>query len=509
LALRIYNSLTRRKDVFEPLEPGKVRMYVCGITTYDLCHVGHARAAVIFDVIYRFLRSLGYQVTYVRNFTDIDDKIIKRAHEEGISPAEVAEKYITAFYEDFAPLGIEPPTEEPRATRYLPQIIGLIERLISRGAAYVGGRDVFFSVKRFAGYGKLSHRDPDELLAGARVEIDERKEYAGDFALWKGAKEGEPAWDSPWGPGRPGWHIECSAMSMATLGETFDIHGGGLDLKFPHHENEIAQSEAATGKPFTRWWLHNGFVTINSEKMSKSLGNFYTLREILAKVRPEVLRYFLISSHYRGPIDFSFERLQEAYQALERFYTTLAKVWSLALPAHEPAPHRPGPGDPPPHGATGSAADAWRSLAELADRVRAAIEDDFNTAQAIGHVFETVRMLNVFLAEHEKSNGGPTPFTSLLARMARMTFEGIGEVLGVLRADPSAFLRGEAPPIPEEEIERLIAERNAARKAKDFQRADVLRAELLVKGIVLEDGPQGTTWKLAGGPGETAGPSGS
>ncbi len=505
MALRIYNSLTRRKDLFEPLEPGKVGMYVCGITAYDLCHVGHARAAVVFDVIYRFLGSLGYEVTYVRNFTDIDDKIIKRAREEGISADDVAEKYIAAFHEDFAPLGLEPPTSEPRATRHLGEIVALIERLIGKGYAYVGGRDVFFSVKRFAEYGKLSHRDPDDLLAGARVEIDERKEYAGDFALWKGAKEGEPSWDSPWGPGRPGWHIECSAMSMAALGETFDFHGGGLDLKFPHHENEIAQSEAATGRPFARWWLHNGFVTIDAEKMSKSLGNFFTVREILAKVRPEVLRYFLISSHYRGPVDFSFDRIAESRQALERFYATLARVAALELPAHGKAPHLPGPGDPPPQGATGAAAEAWTSLAGLADRVRESLEDDFNTAQAIGQVFETVRALNVFLSEHGDE---PTPFTDLLARMARLTFEGIGEVLGVFRSDPQAFLRGDTPPIPEGEIERLIAERSAARHARDFARADAIRADLAARGILLEDGPKGTVWKVAGGPAaeEQAGP---
>jgi cysteinyl-tRNA synthetase len=460
--------------------------------------VGHARAVVVFDVVYRFLRSLGYEVSYVRNFTDIDDKIIKRSREEGIPAAEVAEKYIAAYYEDFAPLGLLPPKAEPRATAHIAAIIALIERLIEKGYAYVGGRDVFFSVKRFPGYGKLSHRDPDELLAGARVEIDERKEYAGDFALWKGAKEGEPAWESPWGPGRPGWHIECSAMAMAHLGETFDIHGGGLDLKFPHHENEIAQSEAATDKPFARWWMHNGFVTIDAEKMSKSLGNFFTVREILAKVKPEVLRYFLISSHYRGPVDFSFQRLTESQQALERFYSTLARVYALELPTHGVPPHVPGPGDPPPHGAEGAAAEAWTSLASLGDRVREALEDDFNTAQAIGQVFETVRALNVFLADPAAE--GPTPFTDLLARMARLTFEGIGDVLGVLRSDPGDFLRGDALPVPEPEIERLIAERNAARKGKDFARADAIRSELASKGIVLEDGPKGTAWKRGESP---------
>jgi cysteinyl-tRNA synthetase len=495
LALRIYNSLTRRKDPFEPLEPGKVRMYVCGITAYDLCHVGHARAAVVFDVIYRFLTRLGYETTYARNFTDIDDKIINRAKEEGLPASEVAEKYIAAFYEDFEPLGLATPAEEPRATRHIPEIIRLIERLIAQGVAYVSGRDVFFSVKRFSGYGKLSHREPDDLLAGARVEIDERKEYVGDFALWKGAKEGEPAWESPWGPGRPGWHIECSAMSMAHLGETFDIHGDGLDLKFPHHENEIAQSEAATGKPFVRWWVHNGFVTINREKMSKSLGNFFTIRDILARFPPEVLRYFLVSSHYRGPLDFSFDRVTEARQALERFYTTLSKLYARA-PAVRDAAGAPGPGDPPPPEAAGAAADAWRSLAGLGERVREAMEDDFNTAQAIGHIFETVKVLNIYLAEQDRGQGGPSPFEDALAGFARATFGGVGEILGVFDSEPGAFLMGAGPPIPVEEIERLIVERVEARQGKDFTRADAIRSELAAKGILLEDGPKGTTWKL-------------
>ncbi|MDP3937740.1 MAG: cysteine--tRNA ligase [Deltaproteobacteria bacterium] len=496
MALRIYNSLTRSKDPFEPLEPGKVRMYVCGVTVYDLSHVGHARAAVVFDVIYRFMRSLGYEVDYVRNFTDIDDKIIRRAGEEGIATEALAEKYIEAFRDDFEPLGLLSPRLEPRATEHLAQIVALIERLIAGGHAYVGGRDVFFSVKRFPGYGKLSHRETDDLLAGARVEIDEKKEYAGDFALWKGAKEGEPAWDSPWGPGRPGWHIECSAMATAHLGETIDIHGGGLDLKFPHHENEIAQSEAASGKPFARWWLHNGFVTIDKEKMSKSLGNFFTVREILSKFTPEVLRYFLISSHYRGPLDFSFDRLTEARQALERVYGALAKINALSLPGHAAPPNLPGPGDPPPHGASGVAADAWNSLASLSDRVREAMEDDFNTAQAVGQVFETVRAINIFLAEVDRGQAGPTPFTDLLARLARLTFEGIGEILGVLRMDPDTFLRGDAAPVDSQRIERLIAERAAARKGKDFARADEIRDGLADEGVLLEDGPNETTWKF-------------
>lgn len=496
MALRIYNSLTSSKDPFLPLEPGKVSMYVCGITAYDLSHVGHARAAVVFDVIYRFLMNQGYDVAYVRNFTDIDDKIIRRAAEEGLSTEALAGRYIAAFHDDLNPLGLLPPGVEPRATGHIPQIIALIERLVEKGFAYVGGRDVFFSVKRFEGYGKLSHREPDDLLAGARVDIDEKKEYAGDFALWKGAKEGEPSWESPWGSGRPGWHIECSAMAMAHLGDTFDIHGGGLDLKFPHHENEIAQSEAASGKPFARWWLHNGFVTIDKEKMSKSLGNFFTVRDILAKFSPEVLRYFLISSHYRGPLDFSFDRLTEAEQALERFYGTLSRVFSLTLTNSTAAPEPPAPGDPPPEGATGSGADAWHALARLPDRVREAMEDDFNTAQAIGYVFETVKTINIFLTEHDHGQAGPTPFTDRLGRLAALSFEGIGEILGVFRSDPEAVLKGEQSSLPAEQVERLIAERLAARKQKDFARADAIRDELAARGILLEDGPKGTTWKI-------------
>ncbi|MGB7630580.1 MAG: cysteine--tRNA ligase, partial [Candidatus Deferrimicrobium sp.] len=317
MTLSVFNTMGNRKEPFVPLVPGKVRMYVCGVTVYDLCHIGHARANVAFDIIVRYLRYAGYDVTYIRNFTDIDDKIIRRAAQEGSDYLAVSTKYIRAFHEDFDRLGLLRPDVEPKATEHLPEIVALVARLVREGQAYEVGGDVYYSVKGFPGYGKLSGKNVEDLRVGARVDVDERKNDPLDFALWKASKPGEPAWESPWGPGRPGWHIECSAMSMKHLGETFDIHGGGKDLVFPHHENEIAQSEAATGKPFARYWLHNGFVNINNEKMSKSLGNFFTLRDVLAQVKPEVLRFFLASSHYRSPIDYSDQSLIEAKAGLD------------------------------------------------------------------------------------------------------------------------------------------------------------------------------------------------
>ena len=329
MTLSVFNTMGSRKEPFVPLAPGKVRMYVCGVTVYDLCHIGHARANVAFDIIVRYLRHAGYDVTYVRNFTDIDDKILRRAAQEGSDYLAVSTKYIRAFHDDFDRLGLLRPDAEPKATENIPEIVALVARLVRGGKAYEVGGDVYYSVKGFPGYGKLSGKNVDDLRAGARVDVDERKNDPLDFALWKASKPGEPAWESPWGPGRPGWHIECSAMSMKHLGETFDIHGGGKDLVFPHHENEIAQSEAATGKPFARYWLHNGFVNVNNEKMSKSLGNFFTLRDVLAQFKPEVLRFFLASSHYRSPIDYSDQSLTEAKAGLDRLYRVKEKAESL------------------------------------------------------------------------------------------------------------------------------------------------------------------------------------
>ncbi|MBP8024747.1 MAG: cysteine--tRNA ligase, partial [Chromatiaceae bacterium] len=365
--LQIHNSLTRHKADFVPLEPGKVRLYVCGMTVYDLCHLGHARVMVVFDVVYRYLQHLGYEVTYVRNITDIDDKIITRANERGEAFADLTARFIQAMHEDAAALGVLPPSAEPRATAHIAEILAMIQTLIAKGHAYAADNgDVYYAVASFPGYGRLSGKDPAELRAGSRVEPDEAKRDPLDFALWKAAKLGEPAWESPWGPGRPGWHIECSAMSTCCLGNHFDIHGGGADLQFPHHENEIAQSEGATGEPFVNIWMHNGFVRVNEEKMSKSLGNFFTVREILARYRPEEVRYFILTSHYRSPLNYDEEHLEQARGALTRFYTALR-----GLPIAAPV-----------------GGEALRA------RFAAAMDDDFNTPEALAALFDLAREIN-------------------------------------------------------------------------------------------------------------------
>ena len=389
MGLRVYNTLTKKKEEFIPLEPGKVRFYVCGVTVYDYCHIGHARSAIVFDVIYRYLLHLGYEVTYVRNFTDIDDKIIRRAQELDADYRTIADRFIAAFYEDMDALDILRPTMEPLATDHIPPMIEIIQKLMAKGIAYQSGADVYFEVERFNGYGKLSGRSLEEMVAGARVEVDVNKRNPLDFVLWKGSKPGEPVWDSPWGPGRPGWHIECSAMGRRYLGETFDIHGGGKDLIFPHHENEIAQSEAAFDVPFVRYWLHNGFVNINNQKMSKSLGNFFIIRDFLKEVHPEVLRLFVLSKHYRSPVDFSDENVTEAERGVEKLYGTLAAVTERA-PATEETPM--------------ADATLQKQDPELYDLIAAlpgafddAMNNDFNTAQAIGHFFTLQRRLQRFL----------------------------------------------------------------------------------------------------------------
>ena len=392
MALRVYNTLSGGKELFEPLEPGRVRMYVCGVTVYDHCHIGHARANVVFDVIYRYLGYLGYDVTYVRNYTDIDDKIINRAIREGVTFDKVSERFIAEFDRDMARLGLKLPTHQPKATEHITEIIDIVRTLVEKGFAYQVEGDVYYSVDRFAGYLKLSGRSLEEMQAGARIEVDERKRHPMDFALWKEAKPGEPSWDSPWGKGRPGWHIECSAMSMKFLGETFDIHGGGRDLIFPHHENEIAQSEAATGRPFVRYWLHNGFVNINAEKMSKSLGNFFTIKEVLEKYDSELLRFFLLSAHYRSPLDFSDQNLTEAEAGMERIYKALAGIDAYLAE-----------GGGALATAAASLGGAELELREKAGtflgRFREALDDDFNTALAIGNLFDLVRSVNRVLAE--------------------------------------------------------------------------------------------------------------
>lgn len=475
MALHFYNTLTGKDEEFIPFTPGKVRMYVCGVTVYDRSHIGHARALVTFDVIYRYLRFLGYDVTFVRNFTDVDDKIINRANERGISSQELSELYIREFDEDMTALRCLPPTYEPRATQHIGEMIALIQELETKGLAYAVDGDVYFAVDRFPGYGKLSHRRLEDMMAGARIEVDERKRHPMDFALWKASKPGEPWWESPWGQGRPGWHIECSAMSSKYLGQPFDIHGGGSDLIFPHHENEIAQSEGAKGQEFARYWLHNGMVTVEQEKMSKSLGNFLTISEALEKTTPEVLRLVLLSTHYRMPLDFSEQKVEEADKGLTRIYETLARV-DAVLPASAPAP----------------LVQEQDSNSELLDRFHEAMDDDCNTARALGVVFEAIRDLNRALDAGK---------TNELAAIRR-ELASIGSVLGVMDEVPAQFLeqrkqRGLAQAqLTPDAIEQLIAERAAARKGRDFQRADAIRAQLAQQGVILQDGPAGTTWTI-------------
>ena len=491
MALQVYNSLTGTKEEFVPLEAGKVKLYVCGVTVYDRCHIGHARSAVVFDVIYRYLRMIGYDVTYVRNFTDVDDKIIRKANEEGVDYRVIADRYITEFHEDMDTLGVLRPTMEPLATDHIGEMIEIVGRLVERGVAYHAGSDVYFHVEGFPEYGKLSGRRLEDLMAGARVEVDVNKRTPFDFVLWKGSKPGEPAWESPWGPGRPGWHIECSAMGNRYLGPTFDIHGGGKDLVFPHHENEIAQSEAAFGVPFVRYWLHNGFVNINNEKMSKSLGNFFTIRDVLRTVHPEALRLFVLSKHYRSPVDYCDETVAEAERGLERLYGTLDAVTQRA-PAQD--------GEPNEKALKGQDAELYDEIAALPDVFREAMENDFNTAQAIGFLFGLQRHLQRFLDKFgAKKLKGPAAF---LAQRAASTLVGHAAVLGMLQREPQAFLEEhreiklQATGLTHSDVEDYIERRRAARQEKLFDEADRLRKELEAKGVVLEDTPQGTRWRV-------------
>lgn len=487
MGIRIHNTLTGKKDDFVPLHEKKVGMYVCGVTVYDLCHIGHARSAIVFDTIYRYFRYRGYDVTFVRNFTDIDDKIIRRANEEGVDCKTVAEKYIGEFNIDMGRLGLEKPSVEPRATEHIPEMIQLILTLIQKGFAYQGGGDIFFSVEKFKDYGKLSKRNLEDMQAGARVDIDEKKENPLDFALWKASKPGEPFWESPWGKGRPGWHIECSVMSQKYLGETFDIHGGGRDLTFPHHENEIAQSEAATGKPFVRYWIHNGFVNINKEKMSKSLGNILTIKEILKDWHPEVLRLFFLSYHYRSPVDYSEDSFNEAKLGLDRFYSTLNAIQEeLKKPLSQKKLDSP------------TIENCRQAIDSLQARFGEAMDDDFNTAEALGYFYDLQRNLNSLL---DISNGHPTEEVVSLLKKALDHLSNIGWVFGLFRENPASYIDLQKKEgikklgISEEEILKSIGERNLARREKNFKKADEIRNGLLSKGIVLEDTPSGTIWK--------------
>ncbi len=510
--LKLFNTLTGRQEVFEPIEPNKVRMYVCGVTVYDYCHIGHARSALVFDVLRRYLESCGYAVTFVKNFTDVDDKIIKRAQEQGVSCDAVTTKYIQAYHEDMGKLGIRVATEEPKATEHIADIIQLTERLVSKGLAYIVDGDVYFEVVKYPEYGRLSKRRLEDLQAGARVDVDERKRHPMDFALWKSSKPGEPSWESPWGPGRPGWHIECSAMSIRHLGETFDIHGGGMDLIFPHHENEVAQSCGATGKEFARYWIHNGFVQINKEKMSKSLGNFFTIREIFEKsewpeeVMGEILRYFLLSTHYHGPLDFSDQALQEAKSAMNGFYDLFERLKE-----------------------SDKRSTTDKELVEVIKRCRVAfqmaMDDDLSTPSAIA-AFQVLKgEVNKLLGQGLSTNARKT---------AREAFRALGETIGFFQLEKWQFKShvipigqametdmampitpaksrtigraketDEALPIgvkksglTDNEIEDLLRERNEARRGKDFKRADEIRKSLAAHGIIIEDKPDGTSrWK--------------
>jgi cysteinyl-tRNA synthetase len=495
MALRIYNTLTGKKEDFVPLREKKVGMYVCGVTVYDLCHIGHARSAVVFDMIYRYLRYRGYEVTYVRNFTDVDDKIIKRANEEGVDCKTIAEKYINEFKIDMGRFDLGKPSVEPKATEHIPEMTRLISTLIEKGFAYQAGGDVFFSVEKFKGYGKLSKRNIEEMQAGARVEIDEKKENPLDFALWKASKSGEPYWESPWGKGRPGWHIECSVMSQKYLGETFDIHGGGKDLIFPHHENEIAQSEAATGKPFAHYWIHNGFVNINKEKMSKSLGNILTIKEILKDWHPEVIRLFLLSHHYRSPIDFSSESLSEVKSGLDRFYNTLNGIHEELDKPILPSPSK---GHDLGEGAS-VIGNGRKAIESFQAQFEEAMDDDFNTAQALGYFYDLQTHLNSLLS---LSKGQPTKEILSMLKQGFDHFTTKGWIFGLFREDPGAYLAQQKKEglkklnLSEEEIIKFIEERSAARKEKNWKRADEIRSDLFSRGIVLEDIPSGTIWKL-------------
>jgi cysteinyl-tRNA synthetase len=481
MSLKVYNTLGRKKMKFSPLREGKVGMYVCGVTVYDYCHIGHARSALVFDMIYRYLKARGYDATYVRNFTDIDDKIINRANREGMDFREISEKFIQAFYEDMDALKAQPPDVEPRATEHIKEMMELVQGLVDKGHAYVVDGDVYFDVLSFPEYGKLSGRSLEDMRAGARIEVDDKKGNPLDFALWKASKPGEPAWDSPWGPGRPGWHIECSVMSMKYLGETLDIHGGGLDLIFPHHENEIAQSEAYTGKPFCLYWIHNGFVSVEGEKMSKSLGNVLLIQDMVKEYHPEVLRLFLLSTHYRSPIDFSRKGLEEAREAMNRLYRTLEAVEEVGVSEGKPT--------------GGESMEVVAKLKEKREAFYNAMDDDFNSALALAKLFEGARGINRFLKESCESQEEKARVVGAFMDLV----EPVKRVFGILEMAPQEWLTGrnEELPLPLEEIEGLIQDRQEARKRKDWARADTIRNELKAKGILLEDAPKGTIWRLA------------
>ena len=486
MSIQIYNTRTGDKTELTPLDDNHVKMYVCGITAYDYCHIGHARSALAFDMIYRYLLYRGYKVTYVRNFTDIDDKIINRALEQGTSTEELSERFIRMFHEDMAQLGVASPTVEPKATEHVQEIIDMIQGLIDKEMAYRVDGDVYYAVDKFEDYGVLSRRSLDDMQAGARIEVNEKKRNPMDFALWKSSKPGEPTWDSPWGPGRPGWHIECSAMSKKYLGDSFDIHGGGKDLIFPHHENEIAQSMGATDSPFVNIWVHHGFVTIKDEKMSKSLGNFLTIRDVLERFSPEGLRLFVFSTHYRSPLNYSEAAIQDSEAGLERLYGCLAEIARL-----------------PESGDEGkSSVIAKKDMAKLTgleERFQKVMDNDFNTAQAIAQLFDTVKILNKIIRALPVE---PSQNDLEVLRNTTTKIKELAGIMGLLVEDPVEHTRAiqnkllQKLDIENDAIERLIQERSLARQNKDWARGDAIRDELLAKGVELKDGPEGTTWKV-------------
>jgi len=474
--MKIYNTMSGKKEKFKPANPDKVSMYVCGITAYDDCHLGHARAALVFDVIYRYLSYIGFNVTYVKNFTDIDDKIIDRANKLGVSCSEIAEKYIESYKRDIKELGISEPTHEPKATENIDYIISMVKGLIDKGFAYESGGSVYFRVRHFVGYGKLSKRSIEDMVAGARIEVNQSKEDPMDFALWKKSKQGEPSWESPWGMGRPGWHIECSAMSQRLLGDTIDIHGGGKDLIFPHHENEIAQSEAFTGKPFVRFWIHNGFVTIDEEKMSKSLGNFFTTKDILKEYGADVVRFFLLSTHYRSPLNFSDKQLDEAKRGLKRVNNTIIEIERLVTSGDKKA----------------SLEEEHKEyLKDVRSKFENAMSDDFNTAQAIGVLFAFVKDLNIKINK-------PSEYDLIYFAKGRDLLRELGAVLGLF-GDSFNYTSCELDvpkTLTKECMEIIIDLRNNARKNKEWAVADMVRKSLSKLGIILKDKEGVTVWDL-------------
>ena len=480
MTLKIYNTLSKSEEVFEPLDPPTVKMYVCGPTVYDLSHLGHARTYIAFDVIRRYLEFLGYSVIYVVNITDVEDKIIKRAQEKGVSPFEIAEEYTKEYFKDIEALQIKKADINPKVTEHISDIIEVVQVLIDKGYAYVADGDVYFDVLKFHDYGKLSHQSLEELKAGARVEVSEKKKHPADFALWKKSKEGEPSWDSPWGPGRPGWHIECSVMSMKYLGEQLDIHGGGQDLIFPHHENEIAQSEAYTGKkPFAKYWMHTGLVMVRGERMGKSLGNFVTIKELLKKFNAEAIRFFVLSTHYRSPIDFTWERIEQANSSLERLYNTIENIEVALRESNINYTYN----------LEGLDLDFYRNLIRDERKFFEAMNSDFNTPLAISALFELSSHVNSYIRNINKPNG------VLLSRAYKFLIK-VGEIFGL-------FSRFKVKPEEKEEydlIEKLVTLiidiRSEARRRKDWETADKIREKLKELGIFLEDTKEKTIWKL-------------